>query len=103
MFFTFDRPDSKLVDEIVKDVLKKLNDISPSSDCEALVGLESHVEQVKSLLCTGLSDFRVLGIWGMGGIGKKPLLKLFSTKFLDSLKVVALLKMLEKNQKNVVD
>ncbi|XP_031249156.1 disease resistance-like protein DSC1 isoform X2 [Pistacia vera] len=64
------RPDSKLVDEIVKDVLKKLNDISPSSDCEGLVGLESRVEQVKSLLCSGFSDFRVVGIWGMGGIGK---------------------------------
>ncbi|XP_044512061.1 disease resistance-like protein DSC1 [Mangifera indica] len=63
-------PDSKLVHEIVKDVLEKLNGISPSSDFEGLVGLESRIEQVKSLLCMGLSDFRVVGIWGMGGIGK---------------------------------
>ncbi|XP_044510112.1 disease resistance protein RPV1-like [Mangifera indica] len=65
------RPDSKLVDEIVKDILEKLNGISPLTDCEGLVGLESRIEQVKSLLCTGLSDSRVVvGIWGMGGIGK---------------------------------
>ena len=70
MFFTFDRPESRLVDEIVKDVLKKLNDISPSSDSKGLVGIDSRVEEVKSLLSLEMLDFRVVGIWGMGGIGK---------------------------------
>ncbi|KAL5843294.1 hypothetical protein ACOSQ4_009252 [Xanthoceras sorbifolium] len=64
------RPESRLIDEIVKDVLKKLNDISPSSDSGGLVGIHSRVEDVKSLLCIGMLNFRVVGIWGMGGMGK---------------------------------
>ncbi|XP_031253824.1 TMV resistance protein N-like [Pistacia vera] len=64
------RPESKLVDEIVKDVLKKLNYISPSSHWKDLVGIDSRIEEVVSLLCIGSLDFRVVGIWGMGGIGK---------------------------------
>ncbi|KAK3193851.1 hypothetical protein Dsin_025161 [Dipteronia sinensis] len=64
------RPESRLVDEIVKDVLKKLNFIFASADFRGLVGIDSRVESVKSLLCMETADFRVVGIWGMGGIGK---------------------------------
>ncbi|KAL5843536.1 hypothetical protein ACOSQ4_009494 [Xanthoceras sorbifolium] len=63
-------PESKLVDEIIKDVSKKLKDISPPSDSKGLVGIDLRVERVKSLLCIGKSDFEIIGIWGMGGIGK---------------------------------
>ncbi|KAJ4723394.1 Disease resistance protein (TIR-NBS-LRR class) family [Melia azedarach] len=64
------RPEAKLIDEIVKDILKNLNYISPSSDFEGLVGLNSRIERIKSLLCIKSPDFRIVGIWGMGGIGK---------------------------------
>ncbi|KAK2664691.1 hypothetical protein Ddye_003265 [Dipteronia dyeriana] len=64
------RPESKLVDEIVKDVLKKLNDMFVSTDFRGLVGIDSRIEKVKSLLCMETLDFRVVGIWGVGGIGK---------------------------------
>ncbi|KAL5800978.1 hypothetical protein ACOSQ3_032610 [Xanthoceras sorbifolium] len=64
------RPESRLVDEIVKDVLKKLNDMSPSSGFRGLVGIDSRIQKVKSLLCMEMLDFRVVGIWGMGGVGK---------------------------------
>ncbi|KAK2653519.1 hypothetical protein Ddye_013375 [Dipteronia dyeriana] len=47
-----------------------MNVISPSSDCKSFVGLDSRIERVKSLLCIETSDFRAVGIWGMGGIGK---------------------------------
>ncbi|XP_031275035.1 TMV resistance protein N-like [Pistacia vera] len=53
------RPDSKLVEETVKDVLKKLNYRSPSSHWKDLVGIDSHIEKVVSLLCIGSLDFRV--------------------------------------------
>ncbi|KAL5843290.1 hypothetical protein ACOSQ4_009248 [Xanthoceras sorbifolium] len=64
------RPESRLVDEIVKDVSKKLNDMFASTDFRGLVGVDSRIEKVKSLLGMETLDFRVVGIWGMGGIGK---------------------------------
>ena len=51
--------------------LQKSNEISPSSDFRGdLVGIDSRVEKVESLLCIGVSDFRIVEIWGMGVIGK---------------------------------
>ncbi|KAL5845737.1 hypothetical protein ACOSQ3_009261 [Xanthoceras sorbifolium] len=64
------RTESRLVDEIVKDVWKKLNDMFASNDFRGLVGVDSRIEKVKSLLGVETLDFRVVGIWGMGGIGK---------------------------------
>ncbi|XP_021912661.1 TMV resistance protein N-like [Carica papaya] len=62
------RPESKLVEAIVKGVLKKLN-LASSSVPRGLVGV-SRVEKVLSLLCLWEPDVRMVGIWGMGGIGK---------------------------------
>ncbi|XP_031261008.1 TMV resistance protein N-like [Pistacia vera] len=64
------KPESKLLAEIIKEILKQLNEVSPSSDCEGLVGIESRIDDIKSLLHTELPDFRIIGMWGMGGIGK---------------------------------
>ncbi|KAJ4723398.1 putative disease resistance protein (TIR-NBS-LRR class) [Melia azedarach] len=67
------RPEAKLVAVIMKDVVKKLNDISISTDFKGLVGINSRIDKVKSLLCIGLQDFRIVGIWGSSGIGKTTL------------------------------
>ncbi|KAJ8759305.1 hypothetical protein K2173_006825 [Erythroxylum novogranatense] len=66
------REDNKLIDQIVKDVSEKLKHFYPCS-LEGFVGLKSKVSEVKTLLATGSSDVRMLGIWGMGGIGKTTL------------------------------
>ncbi|KAF2319949.1 hypothetical protein GH714_020860 [Hevea brasiliensis] len=60
--------ESKLVEEIVNDVLKKFSGMSSSDDSydRNLVGIESRVKKVEQLL----KDKTVVGIWGMGGIGK---------------------------------
>ncbi|KAJ8759360.1 hypothetical protein K2173_006880 [Erythroxylum novogranatense] len=63
------REDNKLIDQIVRVVLEKLKHLYPCS-LEYVVGLDSKISQVKKLLATGSSDVRVLGVWGMGGIGK---------------------------------
>ncbi|XP_065881023.1 disease resistance protein Roq1-like isoform X2 [Euphorbia lathyris] len=72
--------DSELIEEIVKDILKIIRHLS-SCHFGDLVGIESQVEQIESLLCIGAEDVRVIGIWGMGGIGKTAIAKLVFEKF----------------------
>ncbi|KAL4331120.1 hypothetical protein AHAS_Ahas13G0468300 [Arachis hypogaea] len=63
------RPESILVEEIVEDIWTKLNSQS-INDNGGLVGIDKHIEQVESILHGDSADFRIVGIWGMRGIGK---------------------------------
>ncbi|KAJ6855347.1 disease resistance-like protein DSC1 isoform X1 [Populus alba x Populus x berolinensis] len=63
------RPESRLVEQIVHHILKKLNYAS-SSDLKGLVGMDSRMKQIEALLCTQLPEVCFVGIWGMGGTGK---------------------------------
>ncbi|KAJ4845255.1 hypothetical protein Tsubulata_045479 [Turnera subulata] len=78
------RSQSELIKEIVKDIESKLKHSSMPSlyddySSSGLVGMESRVEEVLSLLDSGGSSgsssrsIRIVGIWGMGGIGKTTL------------------------------
>ncbi|KAL5778565.1 hypothetical protein ACOSQ2_009302 [Xanthoceras sorbifolium] len=66
------RPESVLIETIVKDVLRRLNDLS-SSDSSNLVGIDSRIQEIESLMCIGSKDVCSIGLWGIGGIGKTTL------------------------------
>jgi len=68
------RLESKFVKRIVEEILSKLNR-TPLSVAKHPVGLDSLVEDIKSLLETGLDDVRSIGIYGIGGIGKTTVAK----------------------------
>ncbi|KAL4351557.1 hypothetical protein GQ457_06G022720 [Hibiscus cannabinus] len=67
------RPESTLIDEIVKDILKKLNHGTSCAYLKDFVGMERRMEHLMSLFQKENPDFLKLGIWGMAGIGKTTL------------------------------
>ncbi|KAJ9676177.1 hypothetical protein PVL29_024930 [Vitis rotundifolia] len=69
-----DQHEPMLIKEIATYIWNEL--LSRSSNyAENLVGIESSIQEIKSLLFTESLDVRMVGIWGMGGIGKTTLAK----------------------------
>ncbi|CAJ2677038.1 unnamed protein product [Trifolium pratense] len=64
------RSESTLVTEIVKDIVKKLNRPVSSDYSEEMTGMDKHIQQIQPLLQLESPTVRIIGIWGMGGIGK---------------------------------
>ncbi|KAB2596586.1 protein suppressor of npr1-1 [Pyrus ussuriensis x Pyrus communis] len=66
--------DAELIEKIVEDVFRKLIPISSTSTRDNdLVQMDSHMCEMRSLLHpprVETNDVRVVGIWGMGGLGK---------------------------------
>jgi len=63
------RLESEFIEKIVGDVLIKLQAMS-SSHTTGLFGIDVRVNKVESLLNMKSQNVLIVGIWGMGGIGK---------------------------------
>ncbi|XP_030965858.1 TMV resistance protein N-like isoform X2 [Quercus lobata] len=81
-----DRPESQIIQNIVGELWHKLS--YAFSECtKNLVGIICQAEKLESCLDLGSNDVRMVGIWGMGGIGKTTLarvvFRMVSNKFED--------------------
>ncbi|XP_052291910.1 probable WRKY transcription factor 19 [Citrus sinensis] len=65
------RHESEFINEVGNDILKRLDEVfRPRDNKNKLVGVESKVEEIESILGVESKDVYSLGIWGIGGIGK---------------------------------
>nr|AXU93657.1 RPP4/RPP5-like protein [Arabidopsis thaliana] len=64
--------DAHVVEKIANDVSNKL--FHPPKGFGDLVGIEDHIEAIKSILCLESKEAKIMvGIWGQSGIGKSTI------------------------------
>ncbi|XP_040364168.1 disease resistance protein RPV1-like [Rosa chinensis] len=65
----------ELIDNIVEEISPQVKEPTLLDMPKCQVGLDSRVEYILEMLDVGGSDVRMVGIWGIGGIGKTTIAK----------------------------
>nr|XP_011470566.1 PREDICTED: TMV resistance protein N-like [Fragaria vesca subsp. vesca] len=77
------RWEGHFIGNIIDEISSRLNNIYLHV-ADYPVGIDSRVEDISTCLSVGSDDVRMVGIWGMGGIGKTSLAKAIYNKFFHS-------------------
>ena len=73
LFFTIGRYELEVIDNIIDDILKTSHQLLHVGN--NIIGMNLLLEKLKSLIEVESNDVRMVGIYGIGGIGKTTMSK----------------------------
>ncbi|XP_015169954.1 TMV resistance protein N-like isoform X1 [Solanum tuberosum] len=89
---------SKEIEQIVDHISSKFcKSACFLSYLQDVVGINAHLEELKSLLQIKIDDVRIVGIWGIGGVGKTTIAKAIFDTLSDQFKAACFLADVKEN------